>query len=74
MCKNFSNGIGFERMKRAWTTANTWDCESSQENIGEDAASIAVDNPRVERWYGEGIMSEQKRRFVKVQPENTLAY
>ena len=32
-------------MKGSWRTADTWQCESLGEAIGDGAASVAVDGP-----------------------------
>jgi hypothetical protein len=60
MCKNHPGGSGFEGMKGSWRAAETWHHESPGKDIGEGAASIAVDGPglkgsckEVEDWHHE---------------------
>lgn len=48
MCKNFSSGSGFERMKGSWTAADTWHSESPGESVSKDASAFAVDKPIIE--------------------------
>jgi hypothetical protein len=43
MCKSHPGGTGFEG---SWRAAATQNCESPAKAIGENPASVKVDNPR----------------------------
>ena len=51
MCKSHPGGTGFEGMKVSWRRAEAWHCERSWKAIGEGAASVAVDGPRLKGLY-----------------------
>jgi hypothetical protein len=51
MCKSYPGGTGFEGMKGSCRAAEAWHCERSLKAIGEGAASVAVDAPRLKRSY-----------------------
>jgi len=60
MCKSHPGDTGFEGMKGSWRVAEAGPRERPWKDIGEDAASVAVDGPRlkesckgVEAWHHE---------------------
>ena len=47
MCKNYPGGTGFEGMKGSCRAAEAQHCERPWKAIGEGAASVAIDSPRL---------------------------
>lgn len=50
MCKSLPDGTGFESMKGQWRAAEAWRCVRAGENMGERAASVAMETPVSWRW------------------------
>ena len=70
MCKNFSSGNGFERMKGSWTTADTWHSESPL--VKRHLHLLWVNQLLNMIWRGHNETAGEK--LVKDQPEETLVY
>lgn len=70
MCKNFSSGTGFERMKGSWTTADTWHSESPL--VKMHLHLLWVNQLLNVRWRAHNETAGEK--LVKDQPEETLVY
>ena len=47
ICKGHPGGTGFEGMKGSYRAAEAWHCERPWKAIGEGAASVAIDDPRL---------------------------
>jgi hypothetical protein len=67
MCKSHPGGTGFEGMKGSRRAAEARHCERSWKNIGEGAASVAIDGPGlkesckgVEAWHHEESLLQLK--------------